>query len=261
MRLTQTFTKFSLAALSAAALVACGGGDDNEAPPIPLSSECALPTGEVHATSQYSLSFSDGARALSTVDEYLNEPVEYHGQKVLRAREIKRTTYSAPADMVGQIHYEWAEEYYTLDDKGNRHILGDVYSHNWESETPVDDTYTSHFDPARVEGHFDALEPGQTAVSTVTGTEIITAQGESTNAVLNYTERVQYMGQEVTAVPAGAKTACKFVLTGIPGGVTTPTNVTVTLWHEKGTGLPVRFEMRSGASWADAQLVSTTGYR
>ena len=44
--------KLTLTALSAATLVACGGGNDDK-PHVPLSSECAPPTTLATATSNY----------------------------------------------------------------------------------------------------------------------------------------------------------------------------------------------------------------
>lgn len=256
------FGKFALLALSAATLVACGGGNDDTetTPPVPLSSECTPTTTQASGTSIYQVSDGRGWQGQRTDQQVWNESVEYQGRKVLRDRVYQRTTYTAPESMVGLIAYQMRETYFTWNSDGSRTLYGTAYSENWEEnvappDNPLDVSETVTFDPPLVDSRFASLQPDQSVNRAVTGTVLTTKDGVTTTQILNSSQQVTYLGQETVGVPAGLPLSCKFVDTWASGDKTTS-------WVEKGTGLPAHVVNESDNAVVFSQsLVSTTGMK
>lgn len=258
----SNIAKLTLAVLFTATLAACGGGDDdsNKEPPVPLSSECTPPTTLVRGMSQYQIATESGWRGIRTDDDTWNEPVEFHGRRVVRNRSMQRTTYSAPANVSNRIYYQWRNIYFTWNADGSQTIYGSDYADNWDSDSDPDYFQSTVYDPPLVTKRYASLRPGDWFDSAVTGTVLTAEKGvTTTKQILNTSLRTTYHGQETIGVPAGALTSCHFTE---QAGSTQITNS----WVQRGTGIHTRREERgvdrAGVPYViDEQLTSTTGYR
>lgn len=253
----SSIAKLTLTAVCAATLVACGGGDDDK-PHVPLSSECALPTTQATATSNYQVTYGDGRASVRNEVLVINEVTQYDGRTMLRSRAAGRSTFSAPANLSGRIAYDAMEDYYDWNGDGSRNLHGFAGSEKWgvnPEETPFFRIATS-YSPAVLIKDYTPLVPGQQYDSPVNGKELVTVDEQTNANILNSSTRHTYVGQETITVPAGNLLACKF--SRYPGDGTVQHD-----WVQHGTGMLLRRTNVNtvGAVVMDEQLINTTGFR
>lgn len=253
----SSITKLTLTALSVATLVACGGGND-EKPHVPLSSECAPPTSQATATSNYQVNYANGASAVRNEVLVINEPVEFDGRHVVRTAATGRSTFSAPVNWLGHILYETEEKYYLWNTGGSRSFYGDASTEKWDHSVEEGPHWrvAQHYTPAIVNSDFTPLEPGQVYDTPINGKRLETEDGQTTSYVLNSSMRHTYIGQETIAVPAGNLLTCRFASHPGDGSVEYE-------WFQHGTGMLVRRTKQAadGLVLKDQQLINTTGFR
>lgn len=249
--------KLTLTALSAATLVACGGGND-EKPHVPLSSECAPPTTLATATSNYQINWADGTAAVRNEVLTINEVAQYEGKTVVRSRAAGRSTYSAPVNLQGSLSYDAMEEYYDWNSDKSRSFHGHAGSEKFgvDADQPPQYRIAVDYSPAMIDKDYTPLVPGQQYDSPINGKALITEDEVTTPVVLNSSTRHTYVGQETISVPAGNLLACKF--TRQPGDGTVQHD-----WVQHGTGMLLRRVNldKQGVVRIDQQLINTTGFR
>ena len=256
----SSLSKLSLTALCAATLVACGGGNDDAPPPVPLSSECAPPAKVATATSNYQVKYADGSAAVRNEVLVINEPVELNGQQVVRNRAAGRATFSAPVDLYGAMLYDNQEEYFLWNTGGGRSYYGDVIAQKWNNRIDKlpDQRVMNTYSPAVVNLDYTPLEPGQHYDAPVNGKQLVALNDitQEPITILNSSTRHTYVGQEVMGVPAGNLLTCKFSRQPGDGSVQHE-------WVQHGTGMLVRRMSvdAKGVILADEQLINSTGFR
>lgn len=256
----SSLSKLSLTALCAATLVACGGGNDDAPPPVPLSSECAPPAKVATATSNYQVKYADGSAAVRNEVLVINEPVELNGQQVVRNRAAGRSTFNAPATMYGAMLYDNQEEYFLWNTGGSRSYFSDVIAEKWDNivDRVPDRRVMKTYDPAVLNQDYTPLAPGQSYDAPINGKQLVALNDitQEPITILNSSTRHTYVGQEVMGVPAGNLLTCKFSRYPGDGSVTHE-------WVQHGTGMLVRRMSvdAKGVILADEQLINSTGFR
>lgn len=234
----KSFSRTVLANACASVLLtlsACGGGGD-DGPGQASSSECSSPL-ETHFSVKWQVS---GPRTgIAESENTWGEKVDFNGLAVRRDTELRKTTYSAPAEFAGLTATEVFLDFYTTDEAQEvRTIHGYGHLTGW-SNTQRTQTEAFIYDPPPVE-RFSQMMPGQTIETTYAGTRRFEDwDGKVTTEAVSNIRRVTYHGQETVNVPAGSFTACKFttfLVNGPEAGTSTH------YWLAKGSGISIKVQ-------------------